>query len=285
VLVYGAGGSLIAKWGAGEGDGAAGGGQSGFNHPSAIALNSAGDVYVADTNNNRIVELSSGGTVLNEWGSRGTASGRFREPDGVAVDGAGDVYVSDRENYRVQMFDPNGRFLAKWGLRGTGLGEFSMPSAIAVDCNGDVYVADTNNNRVERFDPLAANPSGCLPAGSWPPPLDVPPVLHVTLARHTGVLARRALALGVSCRRGCEIFVTAALSPPGRRGAVTLVAAARRLPPSLTGHVRLRVGAATLRRLRHELGRNSGMRARVKIIASGPTGRRTSLTRVYTVTR
>jgi hypothetical protein len=223
--------------------------------------------------------------VLDEWGSRGTANGRFREPDGVAVDGAGDVYVSDRENYRVQVFDPNGHFLGKWGLRGTGLGEFSLPSAIAVDCNGDVYVADTNNNRVERFDPVAANPTGCLPAGSWPPPLDVPPVLHVTLARHTGVLARGALALGVSCSRGCEIFVTAALTPSGRRGAVSLVAAARRLPPSLTGHVRLRVGTTTLRRLRLELGRSSSMRARVQIIASGPTGRRTSLTRVYTVTR
>jgi hypothetical protein len=50
-------------------------------------------------------------------------------------------------------------------------------------------------------------------------------------------------------------------------------------------HVRLRVGPATLRRLRRALGRATTMTARVSIIAAGPTGRRTSVTRAYTVTR
>jgi hypothetical protein len=107
----------------------------------------------------------------------------------------------------------------------------------------------------------------------------------VGLPRHAGVLARGALALTVSCRRGCEILATATLSPQGRRGAVKLIAAARGLPPALTAHVRLRLGPATLRRLRRALGRKTTMTARVSIVAAGPTGRRTSVIRAYTVTR
>ena len=110
-------------------------------------------------------------------------------------------------------------------------------------------------------------------------------MLHVSLARHAGVLARSALALAVSCKRGCKILVTATLSPAGRRGAARLAAVARGLAPALVAHVRLRVGSATLRRLRRELGRKSALTARVRVIAVGPTGRRTALTRAYTVTR
>lgn len=284
VVAYSPGGSVIAKWGAGEGDGASGGGQGEFNHPAAVAVDGAGDVYVADTNNNRIVKLSSSGTALAEWGSRGMSDGRFRSPDGVAVDGAGTVYVLDGGNNRVQVFGSNGGFLEKWGLRGTGLGEFSQPGAISVDCSGDVYVADTNNNRVERFDLVNPAGTGCLAPGAWPPPLDVPPTLHVTLVRHAGVLARRALALAVSCQRGCKILVTATLFLRGR-GVVKLPAIARGLPPARTERVRLLVGSKTFRRLRRVLGRKTTMTARVNILAAGPTGRRTAATRTYTVTR
>ncbi|HYM54189.1 MAG TPA: hypothetical protein VES97_02420, partial [Solirubrobacteraceae bacterium] len=125
----------------------------------------------------------------------------------------------------------------------------------------------------------------CLAASAWPPPLDVPPVLLVALPRSTGILARGALALTVSCQRGCKILVTATLSPVGRPGAVRLIAAARPLPPALTGHVRLRVGPVALGRLRRALGRHRTMTARVKIVAAGPTGRRTTVTRTYLVGR
>jgi hypothetical protein len=289
VLVYGPEGSLIAKWGAGGGDGATGSEAGGFNHPSGLAVSSAAgsaeEVYVADRGNNRIVELTPGGEVLRQWGSRGGADGRFNAPAGVAVDGAGNVYVLDGENNRVQVFDANGEYIAKWGFRGTGLGDFSQPSAIAVDCEGDVYVADTNNNRVERFDPVAPAPTGCLAPGAWPPPLDVAPILHVSLLRRAGVLARRALALSVSCERSCKVLVTATLSPAGRQGSVKLVAAARSLPRALAGHVRLRVRPSALSRLRRALAGRSGMTARVQIVAAGPTGLRATTTRTYAVGR
>ncbi len=285
VLVYGPEGSLQAKWGAGAGDGAPGSGAGAFDHPGALAVAPSGSVYVADTGNDRVVELSPAGNAIGEWGSKGTADGRFRSPTGIAVDAAGNVYVVDSEDNRVELFEANGRFLARWGLRGTAAGELSQPTAIAVDCSGDVYVADTNNNRVERFDPVVPHASGCVAPGSWPPPLNVAPVLRVSVPRTAGVLARRALALQVSCQRGCTILVTGALAPRGRHRAVTLIAAARGLPPAAAGHVRLLVAASALRLLRAELGRHRGMLARVTIVAAGPTGLRTTLTRSYQVTR
>jgi hypothetical protein len=99
------------------------------------------------------------------------------------------------------------------------------------------------------------------------------------------VLARRALALSVSCERGCKILVTATLSIPGRPGGVPLIAAARPLPAALTGHVRLRVSPSALRRLRRVLGRHTAMTATVTVVAVGPTGRRTTVGSTYAVTR
>jgi tripartite motif-containing protein 71 len=285
VLVYGPEGILQAKWGADEGDGAAGSGPGAFDHPDAVAVAPSGEVYVADTGNDRVVELSAAGGVIDEWGSRGTAAGHFRSPTGIAVDAAGRVYVVDSENNRVQMFEADGHLLARWGLRGTAPGEFSQPSAVAVGCNGEVFVADTNNNRVERFDLVSPADAGCLAPGSWPPPLNVAPVLEVNLQRSAGVLARRALALQVSCKRGCRILVTASLSARGERHAAALVAVARGLPAAVAGHVRLRIGPRTLRRLRSQLGGRRQMTARVTIVAAGPTGLRTTFTRSYTVSR
>jgi hypothetical protein len=149
-----------------------------------------------------------------------------------------------------------------------------------------VYVADTNNNRIDRFDPADPAGVGCVAAGAWPPPLNVAPVLRVNLPRRAGVLARRALALTVSCVRGCKILVTATLSPYGApRHALALIATARPLPPVHPGHVRLRVSSSLLARLRHTLGHHTTMTATVHVVAVGPTGLRTSLTRSYLVSR
>ncbi len=284
VLVYGPEGSLRARWGGGEGNGQAGHGSGEFNHPSAVAVDGGGNAYVADTYNNRIVKLSPTGAVLGEWGSRGSGDGRFHSPTGVAVDAAGNVYVSDSENNRIEAFDSEGHYLYQWGVHGPGVGEFSQPTAVAVDCNGDVYVADTDNNRVQRFNLSSANGPGCLAPTAWPPPLDVAPVLTVSLSRSTGVLARRALALTVSCQRGCKVLASATLSVGARRP-VSLIAAARGLPPARGGHVRLRVGPAALRRLRSELRHGASMLASLTIVAAGPTGRRTTFSRTYIVRR
>jgi tripartite motif-containing protein 71 len=286
ILLYGPEGTLRARWGAGEGNGAPGGAPGAFDHPQALAIDRAGEVYVADTGNDRVVKLSAEGAVLGEWGTRGSGDGHFRSPTGIGVDAAGVVYVLDGENNRVQVFSAGGRFLARWGTRGIGVGQFSQPGALAVGCEGDVYVADTNNNRIERFEPLSPAGTGCLAPGAWPPPLDVAPVLRVRLLRSTGVLARAGLSMTIACQRGCKTLVTATLAPYARgRRAVPLLGVARALPPARAGHVRLRVGRSAIGRLRRELGARHGLRARVTIIAEGPTGRRTTMHRTYLVAR
>jgi tripartite motif-containing protein 71 len=285
ILVYSPTGVLMAKVGAGEGDGSPGDGPGELDRPAAVTVAPSGNVFVADTANNRIVELAPGGAFEEAFGQLGSADGRLHTPTGVAVDAAGRVYVVDGFNNRVEVFDEAGHYLEKWGLRGTGLGEFSQPTAVAVGCEGSVYVADTNNNRVERFDPAAPAGVGCLVPGAWPPPLNVAPVLHVELPRNRGILARGGLALSVSCRRNCKILITATLSAVSPRHPVALIAVARPLPAKLSGHVRLRVDPSALRRLRRALGRHTAMVATVRIVAVGPTGLRTTLTRSYSVTR
>ena len=287
ILVYNQEGSLLARWGAGGGNGAAGSGPGSFERPQAVAIDRAGDVLVADTGNDRVVRLDPSGNTIAEWGATGSGDGRFHSPRGIGVDAAGDVFVLDGENNRVQAFDEQGHFLFRFGNRGIGPGQLSQPAALAVGCEGDVYVADTNNNRIERFEPVSRHGAGCVAPSAWPPPLDVAPVLTVKLARRAGVLARRGLAMTVACRRGCKVLITATLAPRAgrRRRAAKLQAVARGLPAGRTGHVRLRVTAAALRRLRSELGSRRGLRASVAIVAEGPTGRRTTLHPSYLVTR
>jgi sugar lactone lactonase YvrE len=289
VLVYSSAGGLLAKFGADGGNGAAGGGAAGFNHPDGIALAPSGNLYVADTANNRVVELSPGGAFIAAWGSKGASAGRFNAPTSLAVDGDGDVYVLDSENNRVQEFTASGQLLARWGMRGTGPGEFSQPKALAIGCEGDVYVADTNNDRVERFTPAAPAGAGCLASpASWPPLLNVTPVVEVDLARARGVLARRALVLSVDCRLGCQrggrILVTGTLAPFHRR-AVALVGAARAVAGGQPTRVKLAVGPLARHRLRAELGRRRGIAASLTIVVEGSGGARTTVSRSFLVTR
>jgi len=212
------------------------------------------------------------------------ANGHFRIPDGIAVDAAGQVFVADRENNRIQEFSATGSFLSKWGSRGVGPGEFAQPTAVAVGCSGTVYVADTHNNRIESFVPASPAAGGCVAPGSWPPPLDVAPVLHLSLAHAKGVLARRALALALGCQRACKILARASMGAPGRH-ALPVVAVARSLSAAQTVRVQLRIGPHTLRGLRRELGRHRRLTATVKVVAAGPTGRRTVVSRTYHLTR
>ena len=206
ILVYSPTGTLLARFGAGGGNGASGSGPGEFDHPEALAVDNAGDVYVADTYNNRIVELSPAGAAINEWGSRGTGDGRFHSPTGIALDAASNVYVVDSENNRVEVFDSSGHFLEKWGERGIGPGEFSFPTAIAVDCAGNVYVADTNNNRVERFNLVSPLRLGLPGAGA----------VAAAAERRTRIAGQPAAA-GWSARAGCAH--TERQLPAGLQGA------------------------------------------------------------------
>jgi hypothetical protein len=88
--------------------------------PAGIALDQEGNVYVADTGNNRIQVFSSNGTFITKWGGGGeyhsSADGQMRAPAGIASDSSsGNVYVADTGNNRIQVFSSNGTFITKWG--------------------------------------------------------------------------------------------------------------------------------------------------------------------------
>jgi DNA-binding beta-propeller fold protein YncE len=139
---------FILKWGTyGSGDGQ-------FYYPHGVAVDSSsGNVYAADTLNNRIQKFNSSGGFITEWGSsRGSRDGQFQIPCDIAVDSSGNVYVADSWNNRIQKFTSSGRFLTKWGTYGTGDGQFAYPQGVAVDPSGNVYVVDTYSNRIQKFD-------------------------------------------------------------------------------------------------------------------------------------
>ncbi|MEM7229367.1 MAG: 6-bladed beta-propeller [Planctomycetota bacterium] len=128
------------------------GGNGPFDRPRGIAVDAAGRIYVADSDNDRVQVFDSAGSFLFEFGSPGMGAGQFGFASGIAVDGAGRIHVVDVDNDRVSVFDINGDFLFAFGGTGTGNGEFNRPRGIAVDASGLIYVTDTDNNRIQVFD-------------------------------------------------------------------------------------------------------------------------------------
>jgi DNA-binding beta-propeller fold protein YncE len=137
----------------------------GLNAPRSIAAGLNDDLYVADTNNHRILHIASDGSLLQEWGffadlALGDAPlGTINEPWGVAVGPDGSVYITDTWNHRVQKFTATGKPIKTWGQFGQPLpedpassGYFWGPRGIAVDSQGRVFVADTGNKRIVVFD-------------------------------------------------------------------------------------------------------------------------------------
>lgn len=122
-----------------------------FYNPWDIATNSAGDVYVADSFNNRVQEFTPEGTYLRQWGSEGTGNGQLDNPEGIAVDSQGNVWVSDSSNNRIEEFTAEGAFVKAFGTEGSGNGQLKLPDGLEIDAAGDVWVADHGNSRIEEF--------------------------------------------------------------------------------------------------------------------------------------
>ena len=123
-----------------------------FMWPTSIALDKAGNAYVADEWLNRISVFDKTGDCVNTWGTLGDGDGEFNRPSGLAFDAEDNLYLVDSVNHRIQVFTKDGKFIAKWGSNGDGDGEFSYPWGIEIDHNGDVYVADWRNDRIQKFD-------------------------------------------------------------------------------------------------------------------------------------
>ncbi|WP_082994861.1 MULTISPECIES: NHL domain-containing protein [Aquimarina] len=134
-----------------------------FDNPAGLAVDSSGNIYVADESNSRIRKITPSGVVSTIAGSNdgyadGTGtSARFFKPTGVAIDGSGNLYVADRINHRIRKITSAGVVSTLAGsIRGwaDGIGtvaQFNLPSGIVVDGSGTVYVADERNHFLRKI--------------------------------------------------------------------------------------------------------------------------------------
>ena len=118
------------------GTGTRAGGSQGLNVPSGLALDTAGNIYVVDTLNGRIVKLSPEGEFIRDFANLADTAGSLARPKGVAVDGEGRIFVSDGLQAAVEVFGPNGDYLGVIGRRDTedpGAGSiFETPSGLSL---------------------------------------------------------------------------------------------------------------------------------------------------------
>ena len=120
-------------------EGGHGRGKGQFDNPHGIAVDTVGNIFVADAGNGRIQKFSPNGTFV-------TSIGQFEAPNGIAIDRAGNIYIAEiGSKHRIQKLGADGTFIAEWapGLYG--------PRKIAIGPDDSIYVVDSGRNRIVKF--------------------------------------------------------------------------------------------------------------------------------------
>jgi sugar lactone lactonase YvrE len=141
-----------------------------INLPRGLAMDAAGNLFIADTSNHRVRKVSTNGTITTVAGNgfsgfsgdNGPAtSASLTFPSGLAVDPAGNLFIADTANQRIRKVAPNGNITT---IAGTGFEQFSgdggpavsaglrNPSGVTIDPNGNVVITDAGSGRIRRID-------------------------------------------------------------------------------------------------------------------------------------
>ena len=215
------------------------GGAARFNLAEGVAVDAAGNSYVADTENHTIRKITRAGVVTTLAGSAGLtgssdglgSAARFDLPFGIAVDDAGNVYVAEAADNTIRKITPAGLVSTLAGTTGvTGSADgtgaaasFSSPDGLAVDAAHNVYVADSGNSTIRKITPAGAVTTLAGVANS------------VGNIDGTGSVARFFDPQGIAVDASGTIYVTDTLNHTIRKitpaGAVTTIAGA----PSVIG--------------------------------------------------
>jgi sugar lactone lactonase YvrE len=134
--------------------------------PAAVAVDSAGNLYIADNVYNVVRKVSTNGIITTVAGGAGVGHGgdggpataaQLNEPSGLALDTSGNLYIADAANYRVRRVSPTGTITTVAGNGSSGYNgdnipataaELGWPAGVAMDASGNLYIADMSNYRV-----------------------------------------------------------------------------------------------------------------------------------------
>ncbi len=144
-----------------------------LSSPSDIAVDDAGNVYIADRINHRIRRVDAATGNISTYAGTGTTgsagdggpatSAQFDQPSSVAFDGAGNLYIADRNNHRIRKITPAGVISTVAGTGTNGYrasddgaaatsAQLNGPYGVAADGAGNLYIADTSNDRIRKVD-------------------------------------------------------------------------------------------------------------------------------------
>ncbi len=148
-----------------------------LDNPESLAMDSAGNLYIADTYNHRVRKVDAVTGIITTVAGSGTrglsgddgaaASAQLDEPRGVALDGDDNLYIADTTNHRIRKVDAVTKTITTVAGSGTGGGaggafggdnglataaQLNYPQGVALDGDDNLYIADTTNNRIRKVD-------------------------------------------------------------------------------------------------------------------------------------